>query len=276
MKTKKKRLWKLVMGRITRASKENIYNLFQKGVDLSVSLNWSASGGANCSTACRLHHASTSKQKIGGCYAITNESMRPAVRESAEKKSRLSPLEIIGKAYIQLGELFTELELQGLRLVWFRFSSVGSVPRKSQIPIAQRKRFETLLRMLVQALVSKGVKIHFPVESRSKRDYYQGIVGDLCVVRLSLQSRKAEVTEEAACSFVVGEEIRLHNSKSVKRDRIKLARERASERYKKTGRKTIVCPAIVSTFQKRPKKIQCGKCDACERKNVDVVYPLHV
>ena len=274
MKTKK--LWKLSeSGRIERAHKENIYNSFGKGCDESIALNFDRSSGKNCSTRCRHHKQSIRKNATFACYSTTSESFRPSVRDSLEKKGKMSPLEIVGLALIQLGELEVFLEKTGKRLKFHRFSAAGSVPKKSDIPVHERKRFENILRLLCSRLVKLGVAVHFPVESREKFEYYNAIVGDLVTIRLSLQDSESELSELRPCSFVVGEQFRSHNCKSVKLTRIEYARERARERYLKTGRKTIVCPAIVSTFLKKA-PIHCGTCDACANKNIDVIYPLHV
>jgi hypothetical protein len=270
------KLWTMKNGRINRVSKQNIFNSFGKGVDRSISLNWDMSSGQNCSVTCRHHRDSIAQNATHACYSTTAESMRPSVKDSLERKGKISPLAIIGLAYIQLGELFTFLDSRNEVLEFFRMSSAGSVPPRENIPEHERKRYETIFRLFCLALVKRGVAIHFPVEDAPKWEYYHGIVGDIVTVRLSLQDMASEVTELRPCSFVVGEDIRAHNSKSVKRDRIAVAKRRASERYKATGRKTIVCPAIVSTFEKRKTKIYCGDCDACSRAGVDVVYPLHV
>lgn len=276
MNIKKRKLWKLANGRIERVGKENIFNSFGKGVDRSISLNWDMSSGENCSVTCRHHRHSIAENATNACYSTTAESMRPSVRESLERKGAMSPLQIIGMAYIQLGELFTFLDSVGEVLEFFRMSSAGSVPPRESIPEHERKRYETIFRLFCLALVKRNVAIHFPVEDVEKWEYYHSLVGDIVTVRLSLQDLASETSETRPCSFVVGEDIRSRNSKSVKRDRIALAKRRAQERYSATGRKTIVCPAIVSTFQKREKKIHCGECDACSRHGVDVVYPLHV
>ena len=273
---KMKKLWKLTKGRIERVSKENVFNSFGKGVDKSISLNWDMSSGDNCSVTCRHHRDSTAENATHACYSTTAESMRPSVRDSLGRKGKMSPLEIIGLAYIQLGELFTFLDSRGEALEFFRMSSAGSVPPRDSIPEQERKRYETIFRLFCLTLVKRGVAIHFPVEDVEKWEYYHSIVGDIVTVRLSLQNVQSETSENRPCSFVVGEDIRSANSKTVKRDRIALAKKRAHERYIATGRKTIVCPAIVSTFEKRESKIQCGQCDACSRRGVDVVYPLHV
>lgn len=270
------KLWKLTNGRIERVGKENIFNSFGKGVDKSISLNWDMSSGENCSVTCRHHMYSTAENPTNACYSTTAESMRPSVRDSLERKGNMSPLQLIGLAYMQLGELFTFLDSVGEVLEFFRMSSAGSVPPKESIPEHERRRYETIFRLFCRALVKRNVAIHFPVEDVEKWEYYNSIVGDLVTIRLSLQDIASETSETRPCSFVVGEDIRSHNSKSVKRDRIALAKRRAQERYNATGRKTIVCPAIVSTFEKRESKIQCGQCDACSRRSVDVVYPLHV
>lgn len=272
-----KTLWRISEdNRIERTTKDNIFNSFGKGCEDSIALNWDYSSGPNCSTTCRHHAQSIRKNATHACYSTTAEKMRPAVKGSLEQKGRLSPLRLIGLAYLQLGELFIFLESKNRKLKFFRMSAAGSVPGKSQIPESERKRFETVFRLLCLALVKHGAKVHFPVESLAKFEYYNSLVGDIVTIRLSLQTRESELAFPGPSSFVVGEQFRSSNCKNVKLSRIEYARERASERYQKTGRKTIVCPAIVSTFEKRDRKILCGHCDACANSNIDIVYPLHV
>jgi hypothetical protein len=271
---RKVKLW-AIKQRIERAGKNNVFSTFGKGDERSIALNFGKSSGSNCSTTCRHHKNSTADNPTHACYSSTAESMRPTVGQFLLAQETSGALQTIGNAMIQLGELLELLKAKKEKLSFFRISAAGSVPSRDQIPQQDRKRFETLFRQLIQVIVSHGAKVHFPVETVSKKAYYDSFLGDLITVRLSCQSIESFMSS-AESSFVVGESITNKTSKSVKRDRIELARKIAAERYRITGRKTIVCPAIVSTFEKRDRKIQCGDCDACSRKNLDIIYPLHV
>jgi hypothetical protein len=271
---RKVKLW-AIKQRIERAGKDNVFSTFGKGDERSIALNFGKSSGSNCSTFCRHHKNSTADNPTHACYSSTAELMRPTVGQFLLGQEASGALQTIGNAMIQLGELLELLRSKNEKLSFFRISAAGSVPNRDQIPERDRKRFETLFRQLIQVIVSHGAKVHFPVETMEKKSYYDSFLGDLITVRLSCQSIESFMTS-AESSFVVGESITNKTSKTVKRDRIELGRQIAVERYRITGRKTIVCPAIVSTFEKRDRKIQCGDCDACSRKNLDIIYPLHV
>jgi len=260
-----------------RASKENVYNSFGKGNAWSLSLNFGLSSGSNCEPSCRHHRESIADNPTYACYSSTIERQRAAVRDNLQGKEDIGAIQVVATAIMQWGELQSLIRAEGLGNVqWMRISSGGSVPSESQIPARYVKRYKSLWRQLVSLWLSVGCKVHFPVESAEKAEFYRSFLGDLIVVRVSAQSQHAfnNVSVEASC--VVGENITVKTSKSVKRDRIALARQYARERHASTGRKAIVCPAIVSTFEKRPTKIHCGDCDACSRSGVDVIYPLHV
>lgn len=275
MQVFKSKLWTIVDGRISRKGKENVFNSFGKGTDMSVALNFGSSSGVNCSTSCRHHQQSIAENPTFACYSTTSEKMRPTVRRSLVAKEDNSPLAFIALAYQQLQDLYLFLDSRGLRLDWLRISAAGSVPSPDQIPHHERKRFATILRMMFRLCADRGTKIHFPVESPEKQQYYSSIVGELATVRLSLQDTDSELSNTAPCSFVVGDEVNSRNSRSVRKDRVAIARSRAKERYLSTGRKTIVCPAITSTWAKG-RKIRCGECPACGNEDIDVIYPLHV
>jgi hypothetical protein len=71
--------------------------------------------------------------------------------------------------------------------------------------------------------------------------------------------------------------------------RVEACRSLAKARYEATGRNTIVCPAVVTSFkhklcrdpQEKPRmkaladKAKCGNCTACANGNIDIVYPAH-
>jgi hypothetical protein len=260
-----------------RALKENVYNSFGKGNAWSLSLNFGLSSGLNCDNSCRHHKQSTADNPTYACYSSTIERQRAAVRENLQTKEDIGAIQVIATAIMQWGELQSLIRAEGIGNVqWMRISSGGSVPSESQIPQRYIKRYKALWRQLVSLWLSVGCKIHFPVETLEKAEFYRSFLGDLITIRVSAQSCEAFNNVNVESSCVVGENITVKTSKRVKRDRIDLARQYARERYAATGRKAIVCPAIVSTFEKRPTKIHCGDCDACSRSGIDVIYPLHV
>lgn len=260
-------------GRIVRLS-GSVFSNFGKGNERSIAGNFGRSSGKNCSRACPHHKNSVHADPTFACYSSTSELMRPSVRSFLDEQEERGALETIGLMVIEFQELATMAKAKNTKIDWVRFSSAGSVPEKNDIPLHERKRFEILLRLFCKLVRDAGAKIHFPVETETKRDYYQGIVGELAVVRLSCHSAKA-FEEQSPSSTVVGKHITNKTSKQVKLDRLNFARELAKSRYLKTGRKTIVCPAIVANVLKRD-PIHCGTCDACANKNIDVIYPLHV
>jgi hypothetical protein len=275
------KLWKIKKrGQIrtfARAIKENVYNSFGKGNAWSLSLNFGLSSGNNCDTSCRHHRFSSAENATRACYSSTIELQREAARDNLQAKEDLGAMKVLALAIMQWAELQAFIRAEGIGNVrWMRISSGGSVPPREQIPERYRKRYHALWRQLVQLWLSVGVKVHFPVETLEKAQYYRSFLGDLIAIRVSSQSLESFGNATSAASCVVGEDITVKTSKSVKRDRIAYARAYARERYNKTGRKSIVCPAIVSTFENRDNKIYCGDCDACSRESVDIIYPLHV
>lgn len=272
------KLWKIRKGRLTRKA-GNVFSSFGKGNNGSISLNYGRSSGKNCSRNCRYHADSTNEDAIGGCYSTTNEYQRRSVRNFLDDQEDRGALQTIGLAMIHFGELlaFAQNNDDTVEITWLRFSSAGSVPFEHQIPAADKKRYEKLLRQFIVRVLSHGVKVHFPVEDETKRAYYHRLIGDLVTIRLSAQSESEFLSTSAPCSFVGGVKINsATHPGQVKKARIVESKRLAKLRYETTGRKTIVCPAIVSTFEKRDRKILCGDCTACANSNIDVIYPLHV
>jgi hypothetical protein len=155
----------------------------------------------------------------------------------------------------------------GAVIPWFRISAFGSVPMPSHVT----KRFRNALRRLLNLCGVNNIPIHFPVETAEKRNYYQKVVGKRCLVRLSSQNLETWLTDHGASSFVVGDWSQDFQS------RVRDSKVAAKVRTECTGRKTIVCPAVVAKAPKdgTEKKAKCGRCTACANKNVDVVYPAH-
>ena len=271
------KLWKVRKGRLVRKT-GNVFSSFTKGDDGSFSLNFGRSSGENCDVGCQHHKNSIHSDPTFACYSSTSEFQRASVRSFLDDQEGRGALQTLGLAMIHFGELlaFAQNNEETVDITWLRFSSAGSAPPEDKIPIHEKKRYEKLLRQFVVRVLSHGIKVHFPVESQAKWEYYNRLIGDLITIRLSNQTDDQFLSTPVPSSRVVGKEIttKTHPGK-VFVERIKLAKQIAKQRYENTGRKTIVCPAIVSTFEKREKKILCGNCTACANRNLDVIYPLH-
>ena len=258
---------------------------FGKAILNSVALNFGISGGENCDTKCRMHPGyilPVNQKPIGlenKCYAVTTEQRFDRVQLSNKlvRHEALNPAMICGRAIVELQDLLR----RGFTIPWFRFCTNGPLPK---VKIARKnKLFLTQFRKLVELLVANDIPVHLPVETHAKAKFYRSIVGDLITVRESLQDVKRFNTAKGSVSFVVGV--------GTLPERIEQARAAAKSRTDSTGRKTIVCPAVVAGFQKKLKnrglnivekedlkarysKQKCGACKACAQ-NVDVVYPSH-
>ena len=223
---------------------------FGKALDGAISLNFSESGGVNCSNQCKL--------KGNGCYAIHTEKMKPSIAVSGERKREAGFAECCR-------EYQSQIEKRKAPIPWIRFSSFGSVPNR---PLSEEEisAFVSLVRSFPE-----NVPVHFPVESPQKAERFRMIAvafGLPLVIRESLQSKNRLKRDFGNGSIVFNEGATL-------RERVKHARDFAR---KIPGAK--VCPAIASTANKRPVKIKCGNgkhgCTACAREDVSlVVYPRH-
>ena len=223
---------------------------FSKALAGAVSLNFSESGGVNCSNQCKL--------KGNGCYAIHTEKMKPSISVSGERK-RAAGFEACCREYQ------AQIETRKDPIPWIRFSSFGSVPNR---PLTESEI--TAFVSLVRAF-PENVPVHFPVESPQKAERFRMIAAafDLpLVIRESLQSENRLKRDFRNGSIVF-------NHGETLRDRVKNARE-----FARTIPGSRVCPAIASTANKRPVKIKCGQgkhgCTACAREDVSlVIYPRH-
>jgi hypothetical protein len=70
------------------------------------------------------------------------------------------------------------------------------------------------------------------------------------------------------------------SGRDIRKRRLEAARGMAKQRSAQTHRKTIVCPAVAASFLHRfePERIakcKCGKCQACARPHIDIVFPFH-
>jgi hypothetical protein len=172
-----------------------------------------------------------------------------------------------------------KLLLAGIVIPWFRFSVSGSLPRLTWESLKTDKAFCDALRRLVLLLVENDIPVHLPKEGESA-EVYRFLLGDLITVRRSF-SQEIEQWHEytaGASSVVVGD------YGDTRKERIAKARAAAREHEQRTGRRTVVCPAVLSNINNhirrqegRPQvsKAQCGTCTACAVDTFDIVYPKH-
>jgi hypothetical protein len=162
MKTKTKPNWKPTLG------------TFSKAVPNSIALNFSESGGVNCSTKCEA-------LKKGVCYAIHTEKMKPSIQVSGQRKRELG-FESLCHAYQRQIE---RKKAKGETIPWIRFSTFGSVPNR-KLTGEEMEAFAEMVKSF-----PAGTPVHFPVETREKAERFRAIAVafDLSlVVRESCQS----------------------------------------------------------------------------------------
>ena len=275
----------------------NIFTTFSKGVPGALALNFGQSGGANCETSCRhhpIHFAAGGSREgeAGECYAkvVERRGDRAPLADKLERHESLPGSAIVGRALVELSSML----LRGAVIPWFRFSTNGALPSREQA--RTDRRFVPLLRELLGKLRGAAVPVHLPVESAEKAEFYRSIVGDIVTVRESIQT--PDMTPDTianhpipsgACSFTAGEGV---GAGPNKRARILAAAAAAAAAWAiRTGRKTIVCPAVRVSFLARTKAgrgartaeqvrrwragAKCGSCTACALAHIDVVYPAH-
>lgn len=269
---------------------------FSKGVDGAASLNFGRSGGANCDTGCRHHpvNYAPGADRAGWCYAdiVERRADRVQLQRKLDRHEQTPPSLLVGKALLEL----EREELYGRPpRPWFRFATNGAMPPPADA-LADR-RFLPLLRALLTHLNRRGTPVHLPCESAEKAAFYREHVGDLVIVRESIQTHHmtpdtiaGHAIPTGAVSFTAGEDV---GKGPNKRMRILAAADAAAKAWAKlTGRKTIVCPAVRVSFLSRCKAgrggrtteqaaawregAKCGQggCPGCSR-DVDVVYPAH-
>lgn len=232
----------------------------------SLSLNFGQSGGAYCDVACSFHpHNSTDSAQPDSCYAVRSARLRPMVARSEENRQQIHPTRLVNMAIVELEAILAN----GGSVPWFRFSAAGSLPQREQIP----KGFIAAVRQLIGILNRHSIPVHFPKEGESA-EVYRAMVGDLVAVRRSFAiDSSAFIDYQDSASVVVGE---LGQSLP---DKVAASRAVARAHQAKTGRKTVVCPAILSSIAARKNvgrpRVQCGTCTACAVVDFDIVYPRH-
>lgn len=250
----------------------NVLGKFGKGVPGAVSINFGVSGGPSCETTCAHHPESEAKNPTRACYAarVENRPDRKTLFAKLLRHDALPPARIMGKALYELQRLVA----RGKTPTWIRFSTNGSLPKPRNADRLFLKQLRTFLLFAKQ----HDIPVHIPVESRRKVNFYRKHVGDLAVIRLSLQHRAGLSRTEGAVSITGGTEIT--SGRQIRERRIEASRELAKVRTKATGRKCVVCPAVVVSFRhrqdkERQAKAKCGNCTACSETHIDIIYPLH-
>ncbi len=256
---------------------------FSKGVEGAAQLNFGVSGGKHCDSGCRHH-----PDREGDCYAVAVEERadRQGLATKLARHELSEPATIVGRASIELHRMTLRRAVP-----WFRFSTNGSLPQPAQA--TTDNRFKRLLRELCQQLKGSSIPVHMPVESAEKATFYRAIVGDLVTVRESIQTQgmtPKTIADHAIpsgpCSFTAGESV---GAGPDKLKRVLAAAAAAAKAWAtRTGRRTIVCPAVRVSFLSKydngmtkeqkcewRSKAKCGSCTACANELVDIVYPAH-
>lgn len=248
-----------------------ILGTFSKGIDGSVSINFGVSGGRNCETSCRHHPDSTAADATRGCYAARSE-IRPDRKQLANKLAEIEampPALVCGAALVELRQRTDK----GKRIPWVRISTNGSLPNPREV--RGNKLFRSQFKALISFCRQHDIPVHIPVESYKKARFYRALLGDLAVVRESAQSADRFINAVGSVSTVGG------NKGDGRRSCVEQSRNIAQQRRESTGRKVIVCPAVLNSFAARRDKsrynplAKCGSCTACADPLVDIVYPHH-
>jgi hypothetical protein len=274
----------------------SVLGSFSKGVENSAAVNFGLSGGANCETSCRHHpeHPNAIANPADGCYAWILEKRHDRVQlhNKLGRHERLPASVIAQRAHL---ELEREALYDKPPRPWVRFSTGGSLPGRKKA--LRDSKFSAAFRALVEFAVMRSGRdrIHLPVETAGKARFYRELVGDIVTVRESLQTPNmcpatiaTHKIPAGAVSFTAGEN---EPAGPGRRLRVLAAATAAAAAWaRRTGRKTIVCPAVRVSFLSRLKAYRrgrtndqvaewragakCGACRACAL-NVDVVYPAH-
>jgi hypothetical protein len=243
---------------------EGVLGLFAKGCAGSYQLSLAPSGGEYCDNGCRNH-----PHNGGQCY-VTRAQLRYATTllPKLQRHETDSAARLIERAIDELGQLAV--------ITWFRFSAFGGLPS----PRHSTPKYIDAFRQLCQLLAARLPRLatgeaccHLPVESREKSAFYRTLLADLPItVRESCQTVERWLSHPGACSYVAGNLVT--TGEAIRRRRYWAALSLAHMRRSATNRPVVICPATVPLEMKR-RKILCGICRACARRNVDVVYVLH-
>ena len=228
---------------------KSVLGTFSKGNETARSINFSESGGENCSGRC--------PHKGNSCYAERVEKLYPSAKKSGIAKRKMGAVQILNRA---------TMEIRTLRNVWLRVSVLGSLPKISQAK--REKGFAVAFENFLKAVKESGSKIHIPVEDYEKASFYTELAGNWAVIRESCFSKKRVLETPNKASHVIGEK------GTPMQTRIDQCHDFART-IRKTGKTAIVCAAVKPrNYTGRP--VKCGDCTACSSEKVDVVlYPLH-
>jgi hypothetical protein len=261
-----------------RPKNGGVLGTYSKGNEFSLSVNISSSGGVDCSKLCTHHPLSTLLNALRDCYAVALERRYDRVQLNAklQRHEAMPPWRVVGIALVELQDLIAK----GNRIDWVRISTSGAVPEWDSNRCTPL--FKSQLKAFLTYCSQHGIKVHFPVETWEKAEGYRSLVGDLICVRESIHDVEHFVSAPGAVSTSTGYGLKLLG-------RIAAARDLAKRRFAATGRRTIVCPAVTSSFLLRlartaadklrrrevAKKSKCGSCDACANDAIDIIYPAH-
>jgi hypothetical protein len=243
---------------------------FSKGTPGSVSLNFGLSAGKYCDKECAYHPANKNSDQQGRCYAIRIEQRfdRAQLLAKLVRHEQTDPAELCRQAVVEIQKLLDNNQT----IPWFRFSTGGSVPKPSQCT----KRFIKAFVALLDFLDSHNIPIHLPVETKKKHKFYRKFIGARAVVRRSTYDEADFVNAKHPVSFVAG------HMDHTRGERVAESKRVAKRHTERTGRKTVVCPAVAASYlywdrvnRVTNHKAKCGNCVACADPGKDIIYPLH-
>lgn len=248
---------------------------FSKGIEGSLSINFGVSGGSRCDVGCPHHPESTADNPTWSCYAERLERRHDRVQlfRKLKRHEAMPASQVIAQA---IGEIAHRLFQKRETIPWVRLSTNGSLPNPRQA--ARDKPLRGRLKALLTMCRQNSVPVHIPVETERKAAWYRALIGDLAVIRESAVSVKRFLKARGAVSIVVGEKVQ------TRKQRVQAARLVAEQRREATGRKVVVCPAILNSWASNPcnekpipanPRAKCGACTACAQPLVDIIYPLH-
>lgn len=255
---------------LSATSNINILSNFAKGTQLAKAINFGPSGGSNCPSTCQLNVTGNPNWQPadGWCYAMRLELYRPVLLNRLTQLLKLSVADICLRA---MSELHNLLQI-GINIHHVRFCSAGSMRQFASLSRRDRLMFVRFAQWLAHHIPTTWLPIADELEARQ----YSRLIGKWITVRHSVSNDRF-LSCTTPCSTVVGQVGQTWHSKLAQ------AYELAKCRLAATGRKTIVCPAIVQAWQyrwghgKNAPKAKCGSrgngCDACCNRNLDIVFP---
>jgi hypothetical protein len=273
----------------------SVLGTFSKGTKRARTINFGISGGKNCESSCRHHpdRFNTNEPHAGRCYAFNVEQRddRTQLAAKLERLDKLPASQVIGRALVELSQMIIRAAIMP---DWLRISTNGAIPKPEEA--TADRPFIPLLKETLKFAKQHGIPVHLPMESAAKAKFYREKIGDLAVVRESIQTPSMNPLTilnhpipDGPVSFSAGEEVPAGKNKLA---RVLAAATLAAAAWSRlTGRKTVVCPAVRVSFLAKttagkngrtPAQVEkwrsankCGSCVACSLKHVDIVYPCH-